>query len=118
MDRITVQGREPGVGVMTKFFAASFAAALLAGLTVTVVPGLSSKVEAHSMAAKGDRLDLKTYGGACSARAWPHFETTCLRDTASPTREAPPVPLLSTDRLPGLGGAAKRPSRPKTRTRS
>ncbi len=107
MDRITVQGREPGVGVMTKFFAAIFAAALLAGLTATVVPGLSSKVEAHSMAAKGDRLDLKTYGGACSARAWPHFETSCLRDTTSPTREARPVRLVSTDRLPDLPAAAQ-----------
>ena len=107
MDRITVYGREPGVGVMIKFVAAIFAAALLAGLTVTVVPGLSSKVEAHSMAAKGDRLDLKTYGAACSARAWPHFETTCLRDTTSPTREARPVRFVSTDRLPDLRGAAK-----------
>ena len=107
MDRITVYGREPGVGVMIKLVGAIFAAALLAGLTVTVVPGLSSKVEAHSMAAKGDRLDLKTYGGACSAHAWPHFETSCLRDTTSPTREARPVRLVSTDRLPDLPAAAQ-----------
>src|SRR5712671_3938600 len=107
MDRITVLRARTGGGVMIKFVAAIFAAALLAGLTVTVVPGLTSKVEAHSMAAKSDRLDLKTYGAACSARAWPHFETTCLRDTTSPTREARPVRIVSTDRLPDLGGAAK-----------
>jgi hypothetical protein len=107
MDRMAVYGREPGAGVMIKFVAAIFAAALLAGLTVTVVPGLSSKVEAHSMAAKGDRLDLKAYGAACSARAWPHFETTCLRDTTSPTREARPVRLVSTDRLPDLRGEVR-----------
>jgi hypothetical protein len=57
------------------------------------------------MAAKGDRLDLKTYGGACSERAWPHFETTCLRDIASLTREARPVRVVTTDRLPAPTGA-------------
>ena len=58
---------------MIKLVAAVSAAALLAGLTVTVVPGLSSNVEAHMLPAKGDRLDLKTYGAACSTRAWPLF---------------------------------------------
>jgi hypothetical protein len=92
---------------MIKLVAAILAAALLAGLTVAVVPGLSSNVEAHMLPAKGDRLDLKPYGAACSARAWPHFETSCLRDTASSTREARTVRVVTTDRLPDLGGAAK-----------
>ncbi|HEX4557242.1 MAG TPA: hypothetical protein VH249_24855 [Xanthobacteraceae bacterium] len=92
---------------MIKLVAAISAAALLAGLTATVVPGLSSSVEAHMLPAKGDRLDLKTYGAACSARAWPHFETTCLRDTTSPTREARPVRFVTTDRLADAPGAAK-----------
>ena len=87
---------------MIKLVAAISAAALLAGLTVTTIPGLSSNVEAHMLAPKGDRLDLKTYGSGCSARAWPHFETTCLRDIASPTRTARPVRIVTTDRLPGL----------------
>jgi hypothetical protein len=92
---------------MIKLVAAISAAALLAGLTVTVVPGLSSNVEAHMLPAKGDRLDLKTYGAACSTRAWPHFETTCLRDTTSPTRDARPVRFITTDRLADMPGAAK-----------
>jgi hypothetical protein len=92
---------------MIKLVAAISAAALLAGLTVTVVPGLSSNVEAHMLPAKGDRLDLKIYGAACSTRAWPHFETSCLRDTASPTREARPVRFVTTDRLADVPGAAK-----------
>jgi hypothetical protein len=90
---------------MIKFVAAISTAALLAGLTVTVV--LSSNVEAHMLPAKGDRLDLKTYGAACSTRAWPHFEATCLRDTTSPTREARPVRFVTTDRLADVPGAAK-----------
>jgi hypothetical protein len=92
---------------MIKLVAAISAAALLAGLTVTVVPGLSSNVEARMLPAKGDRLDLKTYGAACATRAWPHFETTCLRDMASPTREARPVRFVTTDRLAHAPGAAK-----------
>ena len=92
---------------MIKLVAAILAAALLAGFAVTIIPGLSSNVEAHMLAAKGDRLDLKTYGAACATRAWPHFETACLRDTASPTREARPVRVVSTDRLPDLRDAPK-----------
>ena len=92
---------------MIKLVAAISAAALLAGLTVTVVSGLSSNVEAHMLPTKGDRLDLKTYGAACSTRAWPHFETTCLRDTTSPTREARVIRFVTTDRLADMPGAAK-----------
>jgi hypothetical protein len=93
------------VGVMVKLVAAVLTAAFLAGLIVTIIPAFSSKVEAHMLAPKGDRLEVKTYGTACSTRAWPHFETTCLRDIASPTREARPVRVVSTDRLPDLRAA-------------
>jgi hypothetical protein len=92
---------------MIKLVAAIVAAALLAGVIVTIVPGLSSNVEAHMLAPKGDRLDVKAYGTACSTRAWPHFETTCLRDITSATREARPVRIVTTDRLPDLRDAAK-----------
>ena len=92
---------------MFKLVAAVSTTALLAGLTVTVVPGLSSDVEAHMLPAKGDRLDLKTYGAACATRAWPHFETSCLRDTNSPTRAARAVRFVTTDRLADVPGAAK-----------
>lgn len=86
---------------MTKILAAVLAAALLAGIAV-MIPGVDS-VQAHIMGSKGDRLDLRTYGTACSERGWPYFETSCLRDTASPTRQARMVRIVSTDRLPGLG---------------
>ena len=82
---------------MTKIVAAMAAAALLAGVAV-VIPGLSP-VQAHMMGSKGDRLDLRPYGTACSERGWPYFETPCLRDTASPTREARTVRIISIDRV-------------------
>jgi hypothetical protein len=89
---------------MIKLIAAVCAAAFLAGIAVTV-PGLSSQVQAHMYGIKGDRLDLKTYGTACSDRGWPYFETSCLRNTASPTRQAPTVRVVSTDRVPSLRAA-------------
>lgn len=86
---------------MYKIFAAIVAAAILAAVAV-MMPGMTVKVEASTpkAATKGDRLDLKNYGTACSQRGWPYFETNCLRDLASPTRQAKSVRLVSTDRLP------------------
>jgi len=82
---------------MTKIVAVIVTTALLAGAAV-MIPGLSP-VQAHMMGSKGDRLDLRPYGTACSERGWPYFETSCLRDTASPAREARTVRIVSTDRL-------------------
>lgn len=85
---------------MNKIIAAMTAAALLAGVAV-LVPGMTAKVEASTpqAATKGDRLDLKPYGTACSQFGWPHFEASCLRNLASPTRQAKTVRVVSTDRL-------------------
>jgi hypothetical protein len=83
---------------MIKLFAAvSGAAALAAALVLTT--GLTSAVEAQKYAIKGDRLDMHTYGTACSDRGWPYFETSCLRDTNSPVRQARVIRNVSPDRL-------------------
>ncbi len=86
---------------MNKLFAAIAVAAILAGAAV-VVPGLTAKVEASTpkMGVKGDRLDYRPTGSACSQRGWPYFETDCLRNVSSPTRQAKAVRLVTTDRLP------------------
>jgi hypothetical protein len=90
---------------MTKILAAVFAAATLAGIAV-MIPGLTPQVEAHMYAvAKGDRLDARTYGAACSQRGWPYFETACLRDTSNPTRQARQVRVVGAERLADLNGA-------------
>jgi hypothetical protein len=83
---------------MIKLIAAVCGAAALAGALV-LMTGMSSTVEAQKYAIKGDRLDVHTYGTACSNRGWPYFETTCLRDTNSPTRQARVIRNVSTDRL-------------------
>jgi hypothetical protein len=42
---------------------------------------------------------MRPHGVACSERAWPYFEASCLRDTNSPTRKAHAVRLVTTDQL-------------------
>jgi hypothetical protein len=91
---------QDGVGIMLKLIAAVSGAALLA-TTLVFIPGATSVVQAHMYSVKGDRLDLHAYGSACSERSWPYFEASCLRNTNSPTRQAPVVRIVGTDRLAG-----------------
>jgi hypothetical protein len=83
---------------MTKLFAAAIAAVLLGG-TAMLISGLSSS-EARStpIAVKGDRLDAKTYGSACSQTTWPYYEAGCLRNLVGATRDAKTVRVVTTDR--------------------
>jgi hypothetical protein len=62
---------------------------------------MTSVVQAHMYSAKGDRLDAHPYGNACSERAWPYFEASCLRNTASATRQARVIRIVGTDRRVG-----------------
>ena len=83
---------------MTKILAAILSAALLAGIAV-MLPGFEP-VQAHGMGSKGDRLDMRNYGPACSERGWPYYERSCLRDANSPTQAARTVRMVGTDRVP------------------
>jgi hypothetical protein len=80
--------------------AAIAAAAMLAGVAV-LVPGVSDEVSASTPQplAKGDRLDIRPVGAACSQRGWPHYESGCLRNLNSPTRQAKAVRVVTVDRL-------------------
>jgi hypothetical protein len=84
------------------------------GLAVTA-PGVTPQVEArtaeaHTVAAqtvaartdaiKGEPMEVRNYGAACSERGWPYFETSCLRDANSPTHEVRAVRMVGTDRVP------------------
>jgi hypothetical protein len=83
---------------MFKLGAAVLVVSFVAGLAVTA-PGVTPKVEAHTYAIKGERLEVRTFGAACSERGWPYFETNCLRDTTSPTQAARAVRMVGTDRV-------------------
>ena len=100
MDRRNGPRAQHGVAAMLKMIAAVSGVAALVGILV-LIPGMTPVVQAHMYSIKGDRLDVHTYGTACSERAWPYFEPSCLRNTHSPIRQAPVVRVVSTDRLAG-----------------
>ncbi|PZA13747.1 hypothetical protein DNX69_01415 [Rhodopseudomonas palustris] len=61
------------------------AIAAFAAAAVTILPGFAPQVEASvpQALAKGDRLDIRPLGTACSEQAWPNFEPSCLRNAHS-----------------------------------
>ena len=86
---------------MNKTMSAIFAAAAI-GIGATLVLGMSPAVEASGPAGsfgKGDRLDIRPLGKGCSERAWPHYETTCLRNVHQPAGRARTVRIVTADRI-------------------
>lgn len=85
---------------MIKAFSAIAIAAFVAA-ALTILPGFAPQVEASTPQplAKGDRLDIHRVGAGCSERAWPNYETSCLRAAGAKTsiRE---VRLVTADRTP------------------
>jgi hypothetical protein len=78
------------------------AAVALGAAGVLALPGFSPQVEASAPApvAKGDRLDYRPLGPACSQQAWPYYETNCLRDRKQIAGQArTPVRVVSIDRV-------------------
>ena len=61
-----------------------------------------SQVQASApvLGAKGDRVDARPIGDACSTREWPYSEAACLHDPKQPFGQAHQVRLVSIDRLP------------------
>lgn len=101
---------------MYKIVVAAMSAAVILGGVAVMVPGVSDEVAASTpkALAKGDRLDLRPVGAACSQRGWPHYEAGCLRNLTSPTRQAKPVRVVTVDRL----AAANPATSPATADRS
>ena len=87
---------------MLRMIIAATALALINGATANLPP-LTDEFEASSppAAAKSDRLDLHPTGAACSQRAWPYYESNCVRDPMQPAGQAREVRVVFLDRLPG-----------------
>lgn len=82
---------------MFKLISALAGSALIAGLIVLPM-SVDVSASTPTAAVKGDRLDLRSFGGQCSTRGWPHYEAKCLRDVVSPTREARAVRVVAMSR--------------------
>jgi len=80
-------------------FPAGLVAALLLCGVAYMLSAPDSEVRAISQAAaRGDELRL--LGPACSEKAWPYYESNCVRDLRQATGRARAVRMVSTDRLP------------------
>jgi hypothetical protein len=84
---------------MIKILAAVAGAALLSG-TIVLLPGMTTIDPAATARGygKSDRLDIRSYGPACSERGWPYYEPSCIHGYANTA--AKPVRVVTTDRLP------------------
>jgi hypothetical protein len=71
----------------------------LGAAVVLALPGFSPQVEARTPSVKGDRLDYRPTGTACSERAWPYYEVNCLRNRSQPNGQVRAVRIISTDRV-------------------
>ncbi len=65
----------------------AIAIAAFIGAALTILPGFAPQVEASVpvAVAKGNRLDIRPIGRACSEQAWPNFEASCLRMAGTKT---------------------------------
>jgi hypothetical protein len=81
--------------MLKTLYAIATAAAVAAVLVI--FPSLSPQVEARAPepGAKFDRADLRPLGVACGEKAWPYFDTACLRDARSPLIQPRDVRIIS-----------------------
>ena len=76
---------------------------LCSAIYVLAVP--SSDVTTISQAAaSGDQLLNRSVASGCSGKAWPYYESDCVRDLRQSTGRARAVRVVSTDRLPPSPG--------------
>jgi len=86
---------------MTKIrFPAGIVAAFLlcSAVYLLAVPGNDVTAIAQA-AASGDQLLTRSPGSGCSEKAWPYYESGCVRDLRQATGRAKTVRIVSTDRL-------------------
>ncbi|HEY0422889.1 MAG TPA: hypothetical protein VGC82_06145 [Rhodopila sp.] len=72
---------------MMKSFAA-LATLLLLSAAVVALPAFAPPVKAEEPAAlaKSDKLSTQPVATGCSQQVWPHFETSCLRNSGTGNR--------------------------------
>ena len=81
-------------------FPAGIVATLLLCSAVYMLAAPGSDVTAISQAAaSGDQLLARSAGSGCSEKAWPYYESNCVRDLRQSTGRAKAVRIVPTDRL-------------------
>ena len=86
-------------------FSAVIAATFLLSSAVYILAAPASDVTAISQAAaSNDQSPGHAIGARCSEKAWPYYESGCVRDLRQSTGRAQAVRIVSTDRLPTAPG--------------
>ena len=85
---------------MTKIrFPAGIVAAFLLCSAVYLLAAPGNDVTAISQAAAGHQSPNHSVGSGCGEKAWPYYESKCVRDLRQSTGRAKAVRIVSTDRL-------------------
>ena len=91
-----------GMLVLTNSFRTMLAVATAGFIAsaITVFTAATDQVEASASidAAKSDRREVRPIGPYCSQRAWPYYETHCLRDLRPLSAQTKPMRIVTTDR--------------------
>lgn len=82
---------------MFKIIAGVATAALLIGATALHLSFSTVEASSPPAAVKGDRLDIRPLGSDCSKRAWPHYDSHCVRDRSRPGGKAREVRIVARD---------------------
>jgi hypothetical protein len=91
---------------MIKTLIAGIAAATLLGSVVYVLAaGTEVMASTSQPAVKGDLFEIRWSGIVCQ-RAWPYYDSSCLRDPSRPGSRARTVRVVSADRLTAMKPAA------------
>jgi hypothetical protein len=91
---------------MIKTLIAGIAAATLLGSVVYVLAAGTEVMAGTSQSEfAGNRFDARWAGSVCE-RAWPYYDSSCLRDSTRPGNRARDVRIVTTDRMPAAKPAA------------
>jgi hypothetical protein len=80
---------------MFKIITGAVTAALLIGAAAVHLSFSTVEASSPPAAVKGDRLDIRPLGTECSQRAWPHYESHCVRDRNRPGGKAREVRIVA-----------------------
>lgn len=85
---------------MTKIrFPVGIVAAFLLCSAVYLLAAPGNDVTAISQAAASLQSPNRSVGSGCSEKAWPYYESNCVRDLRQSTGRAKTVRIVTTDRL-------------------
>ena len=79
---------------MIRVLAAGIFAASVLGAVLLVAGATTTEAVSRTASVRGDRIDARPFGAACSQASWPYYEASCLRNRVTATRAVEPVRIV------------------------